>query len=95
MQADSTPNKTNLRASIIQSLREEDPISSILTMLSLKVLDLCMRIESFSLDQSDRARDHQWKQNFLKVSKKLAASKQSSYVKTIMPLVNFIKKGKN
>ena len=59
-------------------------------MLSLKVIDLSMRLEKYTQEPLEVGRDSLWEQKFFKVFGSIATKKQKNY-KTMFPLYRFLK----
>ena len=59
----------SLKQSVMSSLNASNPIPSLLQMLTLKVVELSLRLERLTQDRADLERDHKWEAKFFELSK--------------------------
>lgn len=77
------------RASILSLLSGSDPVSALLQMLSLKVIDLSIRLEK--LQDTKEQRDDKWGTQFLDLFSTVSKSKHSTRCKPLLPLYKYLK----
>lgn len=89
----------SLKHSVMSSLNDSDPIPSILQMLTLKVVELSLRLERLAQSKNDQCRDQKWENKFFELSKsvilKEKAANKSVYHKPLIPLFKYLKTRKS
>ena len=85
----------SLKQSVMSSLNASDPITSLLQMLTLKIVELSLRLERLTQNKADIQRDHKWETKFFELSKSIIQREKSAntsvYQKPLIPLYKYLK----